>query len=52
MKIALASPPFPKSINDGLYWVEKLVKEAILGQAGSFVFRNRISPGIPVKSWR
>ena len=29
MKIAVASPPYPKSLNDALYWVEKLAKELL-----------------------
>jgi len=29
MKIALASPPFPKSIDDGLFQVERLIKDAV-----------------------
>ena len=33
MKVALASPPFPKSIADGLFQVEKLIKDAAKEQA-------------------
>jgi len=33
MKIALASPPFPKSIEDGLHGVEKMIKEAAAQKA-------------------
>lgn len=29
MKLALASPPFPKNINDGLQTLEKMVIEAV-----------------------
>ena len=47
MKIALASPPFPKSINDGLYWVEKLVKEAVLEHAEIICFPESYIPGYP-----
>lgn len=47
MKIALASPPFPKSINDGLYWVEKLIKEAATGKAEIICFPESYIPGYP-----
>ncbi len=47
MKIALASPPFPKSINDALYWVEKLIKEAAIGQAEIICFPESYIPGYP-----
>lgn len=48
MKIALATPPFPKSINDGLFWVEKLVKEAVAQQAEIICFPESYIPGYPV----
>jgi predicted amidohydrolase len=48
MKIALASPPFPKSINDGLSWVEKLAKEAAAQQAEIVCFPESYIPGYPV----
>lgn len=47
MKIAIASPPFPKSINDGLYWVEKLVKDAEKQQAEIICFPESYIPGYP-----
>jgi predicted amidohydrolase len=47
MKIALASPPFPKSLNDGLYWLEKLVKEAVAEQAEIICFPESFLPGYP-----
>lgn len=47
MKIALASPPMPTSINDGLYWLEKLVKEAVLQQAAIICFPESFIPGYP-----
>ncbi len=34
MKIALASPPFPASISDGLYWLEKTVIDAAKERVG------------------
>lgn len=47
MKIALASPPFPKSINDGLYWIEKLIKDAVKQHAGIICFPESYIPGYP-----
>lgn len=47
MKIALASPPFPKSISAGLYWVEKLVKDAAKEQAEIICFPESYIPGYP-----
>jgi predicted amidohydrolase len=48
MKIAIASPPFPKSIADGLYWLEKLVKEASSKQAELVCFPESFIPGYPL----
>ena len=47
MKIALASPPFPKSINDGLYWIEKLIKDAVKQHAEIICFPESYIPGYP-----
>ncbi len=47
MKIALASPPFPKDINDGLAWLEKLVKDAAGEQAEIICFPESYLPGYP-----
>ncbi|QNK61188.1 carbon-nitrogen hydrolase family protein [Pedobacter sp. PAMC26386] len=47
MKIALASPPIPKSINDSLYWLEKLVKDAVKDQAEIICFPESYIPGYP-----
>ncbi|MBS1688893.1 MAG: carbon-nitrogen hydrolase family protein [Bacteroidetes bacterium] len=47
MKIALASPPIPKSINEGLYWLEKLVKDAAQAQAEIICFPESYLPGYP-----
>jgi len=47
MKIALASPPFPKSIADALYWVEKLTAEAAMQQAAIICFPESYIPGYP-----
>lgn len=51
MKIALASPPFPKSISDGLYWVEKLVKDAVAEQAEIICFPESYIPGYPAEEF-
>ncbi|ASZ12519.1 carbon-nitrogen hydrolase family protein [Chitinophaga pendula] len=47
MKVAIASPPFPSSIKDGLYWLEKLVKEAIVENAEIICFPESFLPGYP-----
>jgi len=47
MKIALASPPVPKSISDGVYWVEKLMKDAVNEQAEIICFPESYIPGYP-----
>lgn len=47
MKIALASPPFPSSVNDALYWIEKLVKDAATQQAEIICFPETYLPGYP-----
>lgn len=47
MKVALASPPFPKSLQDGLYWLEKLVKEAVKEKAEIICFPESFLPGYP-----
>lgn len=47
MKIALASPPYPKSLTEGLYWVQKLVKGAADQQAEIICFPESYLPGYP-----
>lgn len=47
MKIAIASPPLPQSIADGLYWLEKLVKDASQQQAELICFPESYLPGYP-----
>jgi len=47
MKIALASPPIPPSLHDGLTQLEKLVKEAATQQAGIICFPESYLPGYP-----
>ena len=46
MKIALASPPFPKSIEDGLQWVDKMIKEAAAQKAEIVCFPESYIPGL------
>ncbi|QEC51723.1 putative amidohydrolase [Anseongella ginsenosidimutans] len=45
MKIALASPPIPRSINEGLDWVEKLAQDAAKEQAAIICFPESFLPG-------
>ncbi len=47
MKIALASPPFPTSIGDGLIYIEKFVKDAAQKQAEIICFPESYIPGYP-----
>jgi predicted amidohydrolase len=47
MKIALASPTFPKSIENGLQWLEKLVQEAAAQQTEIICFPESFIPGYP-----
>jgi predicted amidohydrolase len=47
MKIALASPPFPNDLNDGLTWLEKLVIDAAGQQAEIICFPESYLPGYP-----
>ncbi|QHS56116.1 carbon-nitrogen hydrolase family protein [Mucilaginibacter sp. 14171R-50] len=48
MKIALASPPFPTSIADGLAVTEKLVKDAAQRGAAIICFPETFIPGYPL----
>ena len=47
MKIAVASPPFPKSINDGLYQAEMLIRDAAKQGAIIICFPESYLPGYP-----
>lgn len=47
MRVALASPPFPKSIADGLLQVEKLIKDAAKEKAEIVCFPESYIPGYP-----
>jgi len=51
MKIALASPPFPKSINDGLLQIEILVKDAAAQKAEIICFPESYIPGYPAEEF-
>ncbi|RVT98155.1 carbon-nitrogen hydrolase family protein [Mucilaginibacter limnophilus] len=48
MKIALASPPYPKNIADGLFHLETLTKEAAAQQAVIICFPETYLPGYPM----
>jgi predicted amidohydrolase len=47
MKIALASPPIPKNLAEGLVWLDTLVKEAALKCAEIICFPESYLPGYP-----
>ncbi|MGI4803720.1 MAG: carbon-nitrogen hydrolase family protein [Janthinobacterium lividum] len=47
MKIAIASPPIPKSLKDGLFWLEKLAVVAATAQAEIICFPESYFPGYP-----
>ncbi len=47
MKIAVASPPFPGSLNEGLRWLEKAVKDAADRQVEIICFPESYLPGYP-----
>lgn len=47
MKIALATPPIPASIDDCLHWIEKLSGEAAKGSAKIICFPETFLPGYP-----
>jgi predicted amidohydrolase len=47
MKIALASPPFPENMDDGLTWIETMAKEAAEKQAEIICFPESYLPGYP-----
>lgn len=51
MKIGLATPPVPKSISNGLYWVEKLAKEATAQNAEIICFPESFIPGYPAAEY-
>jgi 5-aminopentanamidase len=47
MKIALASPPFPTSLEDGLYWLDHLAGKAAEQHAEIICFPESYLPGYP-----
>ncbi len=47
MKIAVASPPIPKSLKDGLFWLEKMTAEAASRGAEIICFPESYLPGYP-----
>jgi predicted amidohydrolase len=51
MKIALASPPIPKSLAEGLIGLELLVKEAAGKSAEIICFPESYLPGYPGKKF-
>ena len=51
MKIAVAAPPYPKSVEDGLYWVKKLTTEAAEQQAEIICFPESYLPGYPAEEY-
>ncbi len=52
MKIAVASPPYPRSIADGLHWVERLIKDAASQQARIVCFPESYIPGYPLPGYQ
>jgi 5-aminopentanamidase len=52
MKIALASPPLPASINDALNWLEKLTVEAAAQNAAIICFPETFIPGYPLEEYQ
>jgi len=52
MKIALASATFPKSIEDGLTQVKKLVKDAAQQRSEIICFPESYIPGYPVLEFK
>ncbi|MCQ6958828.1 carbon-nitrogen hydrolase family protein [Mucilaginibacter aquariorum] len=52
MKVALASPTFPKSIADGLAITKRLVKDAAAQQAEIICFPESFIPGYPLADFK
>jgi predicted amidohydrolase len=52
MKVALASPTFPRSIEDGLTIIERLVKDAAAQQAEIICFPESFIPGYPLADFK
>lgn len=47
MKIAVATPPCPKSLGEGLYWLQNLVRDAAEARAEIICFPESYLPGYP-----
>ncbi len=47
MKIAVASPPIPQSLDAGLFWLETLTAQAKAAQAAIICFPESFLPGYP-----
>jgi len=47
MKVAVASPPYPHSLNEGLHHVETLIKDAAKQNADIICFPESYLPGYP-----
>lgn len=47
MRIAVATPPYPKDISDGVNWIKKLSKDAALKGATIVCFPESYLPGYP-----
>lgn len=52
MKIAVAAPPFPKSIADGLHWIDQLACDAAAQQAAIVCFPETYIPGYPAPEFK
>lgn len=52
MKIALASPPIPKSLSSGLNFVKELAEKASLSKAEIICFPESFLPGYPGMGYR
>jgi 5-aminopentanamidase len=49
MKVAVASPPYPHTLKEGLRWVEKFIKQAAEAKADILCFPESYLPGYPVE---
>lgn len=51
MKIAVAAPPYPATLNEGLNWIEKLMKDAAAESADIICFPESYLPGYPLEGF-
>ena len=49
MKVAVASPPYPRTLNEGLQHIETLVKDAAQKKAEIICFPESYLPGYPAQ---